>query len=122
MDSGSVDEPRNRKSQGNSGQHRIEFELPVIVTEHGVLVPLVDYLLEKAHARSYSWMQKVVQSVSLLLDYLRANQNCFNDPSPCLLPSPSVSIVAPLVLTDWTRATFTGFPKMLRMRGSSCFC
>lgn len=68
---------RAKVIQDNTG---IELELPVIITEHGVLMPLVDYLLEKAHARSYSWMQKVVQSVSLLLDYLRANQNCFNDP------------------------------------------
>lgn len=57
----------------------IDLELPIIVTEYGVLTPLVDYFLEKAHARSYSWMQKVVQVVGLLLDYLRANQNCFND-------------------------------------------
>ena len=68
---------RAKVIQDNTG---VELELPVIITEHGVLMPLVDYLLEKAHARSYSWMQKVVQSVSLLLDYLSANQNCFNDP------------------------------------------
>jgi len=63
--------------QDNTG---IELEFPVIVTEHGVLIPLVDYFLEKVHARSYSWMQKVVQAVGLLFDYLRANQNCFNEP------------------------------------------
>lgn len=68
---------RAKVIQDNTG---IEIELPVIVTERGVLMPLVDYLLEKTHARSYSWMQKVVQSVSLLLDYLNANQNCFDDP------------------------------------------
>lgn len=56
------------------------LEFPIIVTEQGVLQPLVDYFLEKADARSYSWMQKVVQSVSLLLDYLAANQHCFSDP------------------------------------------
>jgi integrase len=56
------------------------LEFPAIVTELGVLQPLVDYFLEMSQARSYSWMQKVVQSVSLLLDYLAANQHCFDDP------------------------------------------
>ena len=68
---------RAKVIQDNTGT---ELEFPVIVTEHGVLTPLVDYFLEKAHTRSYSWMQKVVQAVSLLIDYLRANQNCFNEP------------------------------------------
>lgn len=68
---------RAKVIQDNTGAVQ---ELPIIVTEQGVLQPIVDYFLEKAHARSYSWMQKVVQSVSLLLDYLAANQHCFSDP------------------------------------------
>ncbi len=58
----------------------IEMELPVLLTEQGPLKPLVDYLLEHSHARSFSWMQKVVQAVGYLLDYMTANYNCFKDP------------------------------------------
>lgn len=51
---------RAKVIQDNTGA---VLEFPIIVTEQGVLQPLVDYFLEKADARSYSWMQKVVQSV-----------------------------------------------------------
>ncbi|UUZ69443.1 site-specific integrase [Polaromonas sp. P2-4] len=55
-------------------------EIPVIITEHGPLQPLVDYLLERSHSRSFSWMQKMTQAVGLLLDYMAANHDCFDDP------------------------------------------
>lgn len=55
-------------------------EIPVIMTEHGPLEPLVDYLLDKANRRSQSWMNKLIQAVGLLLDYMAANHDCFDDP------------------------------------------
>jgi len=54
-------------------------EVPIILTEVGPLQPLVDYLLERAHSRSFSWMQKMTQGVGLLLDYIEANHDCFDD-------------------------------------------
>ncbi len=56
------------------------IKLPVILTEVGPLEPLTDYLLEKYHAKSGSWILKLVQAVSLLLDYMVANHDCFNEP------------------------------------------
>ncbi|WP_028216703.1 gamma-mobile-trio recombinase GmtY [Paraburkholderia oxyphila] len=53
------------------------MEIPVILTEGGPLQPLVDYLLECN--RSFSWMQKMTQGVGLLLDYMAANHDCFDD-------------------------------------------
>lgn len=57
----------------------IVTEIPVLLTEHGPLRPLVDYLVQRSYSRSYSWMQKVVQGVGLLLDYMAANHECFDD-------------------------------------------
>lgn len=56
------------------------MEIPVIITETGPLQPLLDFLMEKAHVRSFSWMQKMTQAVGLLLDYMAANHECFDDP------------------------------------------
>jgi hypothetical protein len=54
-------------------------EIPVIMTEHGPLEPLIDYMLERAQARSDMWKVKLAQAVSLLLDYMAANHECFDD-------------------------------------------
>ena len=61
----------------NSG---FECWLPVLVTEHGVLKPLLDYLLTHRHDRSVSWMTKVTHSTYLLMQYMEANKHCFHDP------------------------------------------
>jgi len=58
----------------------VATEIPVIVLESGPLLPLVDYLLEHSRTRSFSWMIKVTQGVGLFLDYMSANQDCFDDP------------------------------------------
>ncbi|MGQ4605213.1 MULTISPECIES: gamma-mobile-trio recombinase GmtY [Aeromonas] len=55
-------------------------EIPVILTEHGPLRPLVDYFLAHVQVRSSAWMTKTAQAVGLLLDYMTANQTCFDDP------------------------------------------
>lgn len=51
----------------------VDVELPVLLTPDGVLEPLVDYLLSRSHARSRSWMKKVVLSTKLFLQYGAAN-------------------------------------------------
>ncbi len=58
----------------------VVLEIPVIITAMGPLMPLADYLLEHAHHRSFSWMQKMTQGVGLLLEYMAANQTTFADP------------------------------------------
>jgi site-specific recombinase XerD len=68
---------RAKVHRDNTG---IIMEIPVIITEAGPLNPLLDFLLEKAHGRSFSWMQKMTQAVGLLLDYMDANHGCFEDP------------------------------------------
>lgn len=55
-------------------------EIPILLTDHGYLEPLIDYLLWRRHDRSIAWMRKVVQAVSLLLIYMKANASCFDNP------------------------------------------
>ena len=55
-------------------------EIPVLLTDRGPLEPLVDYLLWRRQDRSVQWMRKVVQAVSLLLAYMKANAACFDKP------------------------------------------
>ncbi|MGL5487970.1 MAG: gamma-mobile-trio recombinase GmtY [Shewanella sp.] len=55
-------------------------EIPVILTEHGPLMPLVTYFLAHAQVRSSAWMAKTAQAVGLLLDYMAVNHDCFADP------------------------------------------
>ncbi|MBM3105885.1 site-specific integrase [Pseudomonas sp. V1] len=54
-------------------------EIPVLLTDQGVVRPLLDYCLEHAHARSASWMEFRIQAVQLLLRYCTANFDCFED-------------------------------------------
>lgn len=61
----------------NSG---VFYRIPALLTEHGILEPLVDYLLKYHAARSPSWANKVVSSTRLLMLYIDANQNCFANP------------------------------------------
>ena len=68
---------RAKVHRDNTG---VSVEIPVIMTEAGPLIPLLDFLLELSPVRSFSWMQKMTQSVGLLLDYMAANHDCFDDP------------------------------------------
>ena len=68
---------RGKVHRDNTG---VVTEIPIIVTEHGPLQPLVDYLLAHVEVRSHAWMLKVTQAVGLLLDYMAANHDCFDDP------------------------------------------
>jgi len=68
---------RAKVHRDNTG---VVTEIPVILTDSGPLQPLLEFLLNTAHVRSFSWMQKMTQAVGLLLDYMAANRECFNDP------------------------------------------
>jgi len=48
-------------------------ELPVLVTPAGVLEPLLDYFIARAHDRSIQWMFGVARAVRLFLEYLSVN-------------------------------------------------
>ncbi|WP_018606534.1 gamma-mobile-trio recombinase GmtY [Uliginosibacterium gangwonense] len=68
---------RGKVHRDNTG---VVMEIPVILTEHGPLKPLVNYFLAHAQVRSSAWMTKTAQAVGLLLDYMSANHDCFDDP------------------------------------------
>jgi hypothetical protein len=55
-------------------------EIPILLTADGPLEALVDYLLWHRQDRSVVWMRKVVQAVSLLFAYMKANAACFDKP------------------------------------------
>lgn len=59
-------------------------EIPVLLTENGIVQPLLSYLLTKATDRSIAWQHNVVIATKLLLVYLEANQGCFSDPTSLL--------------------------------------
>lgn len=48
-------------------------EIPVLLTPSGVLQPLVDYCVSQSVTRSLSWMRKIIQAVTLFLQYMQAN-------------------------------------------------
>lgn len=61
----------------NSG---VYSEIPVLLTNHGIVLPLLKYLLNKQAARSLAWQHDVVIATKLLLGYMEANQSSFSDP------------------------------------------
>lgn len=57
----------------------VAVELPVILTPRGVLEPVLDYCLEHWPDRSLAWMERVVRSVRLFVEYVSANPH---EPDP----------------------------------------
>lgn len=65
--------------EDNSG---ISTEIPVILTDQGVLQPVVDYVLFlQLQGTSLSTLNKHIQSIILLIDFMAANEGMFKDPS-----------------------------------------
>ncbi|NQY62128.1 MAG: site-specific integrase [Alteromonadaceae bacterium] len=59
----------------------IKSQLPIVLTEQGELTVVTDYLLKlEADDISGSVIRRCVRVVSLLLDYMEANKDLFNDP------------------------------------------
>ncbi|UQW76461.1 hypothetical protein [Pseudomonas avellanae] len=56
-------------------------EIPVLLTEKGVVLPLLNYLLNKATERSLAWQHNAVIATKLLLEYMEANEANFLDPA-----------------------------------------
>lgn len=61
----------------NTGIHE---EIPVILTEFGPLQPLIQYILKHWHTLSQSNTNKLMQAVGLLIDYMEANHQVFDNP------------------------------------------
>ncbi|NYT64276.1 site-specific integrase [Alcaligenaceae bacterium] len=49
------------------------LELPALITPAGVLEPLLDYFISRAHDRSVQWMRGVARAVRMFLEYLSTN-------------------------------------------------
>lgn len=59
----------------------VKSQLPVLLTEQGELSSVTDYLLKlEADGMSASVIKGFLQAVSLLIDYMEANQNLFSEP------------------------------------------
>lgn len=54
-------------------------EIPVLLTEEGVVQPLLDYLLNKQAERGQHWQRHVVSAAKMLLEYMEVNQHNFSD-------------------------------------------
>ena len=57
------------------------LNVPVLLTDQGVFDPLLDYLISESHHRSLPWMNRVVFSCQLLLEYMEVNKGLFSEPS-----------------------------------------
>ncbi len=57
----------------------IASDIPVILTEFGPLMPLVEYVIKHLHVVSESTLSKLMQAVGLLLEYIEANYDCYDD-------------------------------------------
>ena len=64
-------------ARDNTGIHE---EIPVILTELGPLYPLIQYVLKNKLMLSESNLNKLVQAVGLLIDYMEANHQAFENP------------------------------------------
>lgn len=61
-------------------EHGIDCSIPVILTDQGPLIPLIDYMLTTLNSRSHAWRSKLAQAVSLFIQYISANEECFATP------------------------------------------
>lgn len=57
----------------------IHSEVPILLTEQGVVMPLLDYLLNCHAERSQSWLRQIVSATKLLIEHMEANQHNFPD-------------------------------------------
>ncbi|WP_374090102.1 hypothetical protein [Methylomicrobium lacus] len=64
--------------EDNSG---VATEIPILLTKQGPISSITDYLLElHLNGASKSSINKVIQSIAMLLEYMDANADSFDDP------------------------------------------
>lgn len=51
----------------------ITADVPVLITPAGILLPLLDYCLDRTHDRSPEWHRKMVKAVAMFVQYIAAN-------------------------------------------------
>ncbi|MBP4049670.1 site-specific integrase [Chromobacterium violaceum] len=79
-------------------------EVPGLLTPTGLLNPLLDYVLARQHVRGLAWMNKVVRSVRMFLEYLQANPQQRN---------------APLLFSNFAQRLYSGtFDRITGLDGS----
>ncbi|TRO37832.1 site-specific integrase [Pseudomonas putida] len=115
---GYVIRAKARYRSDNTGR---EVVLPALLTEKGVLISHLRYLA-KHQARSQRWHDRAVFAMSLLLRYIHANQDIFDNPTKllesfthCLF----LGTVNPVDLTDpsglyWQPRAFNDANNLLR--------
>jgi site-specific recombinase XerD len=59
-------------------------EMPILLSEQGPLLPLIDYLLAHSQDRSPAWMRKVAQATQRLLQFIDANEGALSNPAQLL--------------------------------------
>lgn len=55
-------------------------EIPVLLTECGVIDSFVEFFLDHSHIRSRSWMEKHITAIKLFLNFLEVNFQTLNTP------------------------------------------
>ena len=53
----------------------ISFDIPILITSHGVVEILIDYFIDNWDRRSTEWMRQVTGSIRLFLEYLEVGEN-----------------------------------------------
>lgn len=53
-------------------------EIPVLLTECGVIDSFVEFFLDHSHIRSRSWMEKHITAIKLFLNFLEVNFQTLN--------------------------------------------
>jgi len=56
------------------------IDVPALVTDQGLLKPLIDYFADHVHARSHSWMVSRIQVIELLLNFVSVNNDGLDHP------------------------------------------
>lgn len=54
-------------------------EIPVLLTESGVVTTVMDYCLSRSYDRSLSWMRKALLAIRLFTEYVRVNPDVPQD-------------------------------------------
>lgn len=61
----------------NSGNHA---EIPALLTDHGLITPLVNCFLRLRHKKSVSWMLGVSHATKIFIEYISVNESEFSGP------------------------------------------
>jgi hypothetical protein len=97
-------------------QSGVATEIPVILTDQGVLGSVTDYVLSlHLNGISLSTITNHIQSIRLLIEFMSANEGMFDEPEALFAAFVRRSTAAPSVKMDWIPLAFIGYrPAMAR--------